>query len=428
MALQLGRATRSSSAILHRLSNVLCNGPPVLALAGGTTKIPVATLKATFGEKYPYEKPFPYEEWPLHAFALRNDYTEWRFNDNTKVVVVEGNIGVGKTAFAKRLAKQFDLKYFPPTREKQLYLRGDGYNYDIRGLDRVLPEGLRSYDLAKFYADPNPESGRVGGQQLLWYKERFMDYLFALRHLLSTGQGVVLVRSVYSDMIFCDALKKMGWVSDNFMEHYGEVRKNTVCEIHAPHLHVYLDAPINVLRERINKRNTPYEVGSRNLTDEYLEAIDYAYKEIYLPEMRRTAAVVEVDWTEVGDDVDMDVIAIELEHIELEGIDKDDVRFQDWARICDDEWTALRINIDDEEWRDWLFHLPEPWKCDELMPKTEDQIFGREFIEDHPIYRYKQGWAPEFGHKSTWKFRNPLSYLTARVSENVDLRKLFTKS
>jgi len=54
-------------------------------LAGGTTKVPIATLKATFGEKYPYEKPFPYEQWPLYPIAMRNDYTEWRFNENTKV-------------------------------------------------------------------------------------------------------------------------------------------------------------------------------------------------------------------------------------------------------------------------------------------------------------------------------------------------------
>jgi len=106
---------------------------------------------------------------------------------SVQVVVVEGNIGVGKTAFAKRLAERFDLKYFPPTREKQLYLYGDGYNCDLRGFDRVMPEGLRSYDLEKFYSDPHPERGLVGRQQLLWYKEKFMDYLFALRHLLNTG-------------------------------------------------------------------------------------------------------------------------------------------------------------------------------------------------------------------------------------------------
>jgi len=83
MALQAG-VRRSCSAVLRRLPNVL-DGHALLAFAGGTVKLPIATLRATFGEKYPYEKPFPYEEWPLHYMSFCQDYTEWRFNENTKV-------------------------------------------------------------------------------------------------------------------------------------------------------------------------------------------------------------------------------------------------------------------------------------------------------------------------------------------------------
>jgi len=99
---------------------------------------------------------------------------------------VDGNIGVGKTEFAKKLAERFDLKFFPPTREKQLFLNND-YNFDSRGFDPLLPESLKSYDLQKFYSDPHPERGLVGRLQLMWYKEKFMDYLLALRHLTNTG-------------------------------------------------------------------------------------------------------------------------------------------------------------------------------------------------------------------------------------------------
>jgi len=100
---------------------------------------------------------------------------------------VDGNIAVGKTQFAKKLAERFDLKFFPPTREKQLFLDDKGYNFDLRKLDALLPEGVRLYDLKKFYADPNPERGLVGRQQLAWYREKFFDYLLALRHLTNTG-------------------------------------------------------------------------------------------------------------------------------------------------------------------------------------------------------------------------------------------------
>lgn len=100
---------------------------------------------------------------------------------------MDGNIAVGKTEFAKKLADRFDLKYFPPTREKQLFLHEDGYNFDKRALDPLMPEGLRSYDLEKFYSDPNPERGLVGRLQVMWYRHKFLDYLLALRHLANTG-------------------------------------------------------------------------------------------------------------------------------------------------------------------------------------------------------------------------------------------------
>ena len=83
MAVQAG-VRRSCSALLRCLHSGL-GDHTVLAFGGGTMKLPNATLHATFGEKYPYEKPFPYEEWPLHYFAFAQDYTEWRFNENTKV-------------------------------------------------------------------------------------------------------------------------------------------------------------------------------------------------------------------------------------------------------------------------------------------------------------------------------------------------------
>ena len=99
---------------------------------------------------------------------------------------MEGNIGVGKTEFAKRLASEFDLKFFPATPERNCFLQRD-YNFDIRALDPVFPSTAKSYDLKRFYSDPHPESGMVGRLQLRWYEEKFYDYLQALKHLLSTG-------------------------------------------------------------------------------------------------------------------------------------------------------------------------------------------------------------------------------------------------
>jgi len=56
--------------------------------------------------------------------------------------VVEGNVGVGKTEFARHLAKEFDLKFIPPTIDSQCFIN-PAYNYDTRGIDSLLPEGAR---------------------------------------------------------------------------------------------------------------------------------------------------------------------------------------------------------------------------------------------------------------------------------------------
>jgi len=35
-------------------------------------------------------------------------------------------------------------------------------------------------------------------------------------------------------------------------------------------------------------------------------------------------------------------------------------------------------SVEDEQWRESLFHLPYPWYCDELMPSSQDmQTLGQ---------------------------------------------------
>ena len=63
-----------------------------------------------------YDKaPWPYEtkkyRWYHSFFSI--DKTVHRMDENTKVIVVEGNIGVGKTTLAKNLADLLGMKYLP---------------------------------------------------------------------------------------------------------------------------------------------------------------------------------------------------------------------------------------------------------------------------------------------------------------------------
>jgi len=174
----------SVGAVLRRHA-VEC---PRLIVYGSGNAIQVATLKATYGGKYPYSKPFPYEKKEYGLLESFYDKTIPRLNENSKVIVVEGNIGVGKTEFARKLAADFDMKFFPQPTDRDCYIRLE-YGFDMRQLDELLPPSAQSYDLAKFYADKHPEKGLVGKLQLLWYERKYRVYLDALKHLLSTGNA-----------------------------------------------------------------------------------------------------------------------------------------------------------------------------------------------------------------------------------------------
>jgi NADH dehydrogenase (ubiquinone) 1 alpha subcomplex subunit 10 len=51
--------------------------------------------------------------------------------------------------------------------------------------------------------------------QFCLYYLKYMQYVDALAHLLNTGQGVVLERSVYSDSVFADTMFSFGMMNKN---------------------------------------------------------------------------------------------------------------------------------------------------------------------------------------------------------------------
>jgi len=378
-----------------------CDGVP--RSIGGAVQIQVATLKATHGEKYPYAEPYPYWKKPFNLRAAWFDKTAARLNENSKVIVVEGNIAVGKAEFAKHLSREFDLKYVGPTLDSRCFT-GNDYRFDVRALDHLLPEGARSYDLKKFLTDKHPEKGTVGRLLLSWFEMKFYDYTDALKHVLNTGQGVVMVRSAYSDLVFVDALKRMGYVSAPFVQYYMDYRNDSICELMKPHMTIYLDAPVSVIKERINKRKDPREIGSKVLSDKYLQTISDVYRDKFLPLMRKSGEVVEIDWTEKGTEADMDVIAEELQSYKLEPEDNEDVKFADWSRMVDDDYTHLRTFMADREGQKALFIKPVPWDCPEIcFTQSEAEVYNQ-IVAKHPVWQYKPGWTPALGDKTLFKF------------------------
>lgn len=66
-----------------------------------------------------------------------------------------------------------------------------------------------------------------------------------LAHLLSTGQGVVMERSPYTDIVFLESMYRNNLISKAVYKGLLEVRGNSIHELMMPHLIIYLDVPVN---------------------------------------------------------------------------------------------------------------------------------------------------------------------------------------
>ncbi|XP_006893567.1 PREDICTED: NADH dehydrogenase [ubiquinone] 1 alpha subcomplex subunit 10, mitochondrial [Elephantulus edwardii] len=180
------------------------------------------------------------------AFVL-GDKVSKRLTERSKVITVDGNLCSGKGQLAKDLAEKLGMRHFPEAGIHYAARRvGDG-----KPLDRELSGDC---SLEEFYDDPKSNTGNSYRLQAWLYANRLLQYADALEHLLSTGQGVVLERSIFSDFVFVEAMYKQGYIRKQCVDHYSEVKKITLCEYLPPHVAIYIDVPVPEVQSRIQKK------------------------------------------------------------------------------------------------------------------------------------------------------------------------------
>jgi deoxyadenosine/deoxycytidine kinase len=159
-------------------------------------------------------------------------------------IVVEGPIGVGKTTLARRLAESFGGELLLEAPEENPFLPRFYENPRANALSTQLyfllhrNQQIRDLRQADMFAHV-----RVGDYMI----EK--DYLFA--QLTLDAEELALYEQVYSQIV-------------------GE----TV----APDLVIYLQAPVNVLMDRITNRGMPYEA---NIDQKYLQRLVSAYTHFF---------------------------------------------------------------------------------------------------------------------------------------------------
>ena len=161
--------------------------PSKLCAAAGVKSGQVAHLTSSHGKPVQRPKAWPYKTRPYNMWYQFIDHTRKRFDDNSKVIVIDGNLAVGKSEFGEKLAKEFDMKFFPDCKDDEIYTSQSGF--DIRELNEQLPSSARTCDLKTFYSQEVPKSQlkRIGMTQCNMYHIRFYNYVEALEHVLNTG-------------------------------------------------------------------------------------------------------------------------------------------------------------------------------------------------------------------------------------------------
>jgi len=161
------------------------------------------------------------------------------------LVLVAGNIGVGKTSLTKHIGQRLGWRSAYESVSDNPYL-------------------------ANFYADMQRWAFHL---QIFFLGHRAEQHL----ELARSPQSAIADRSIYEDAyIFARALHRMGHLNDQDYHTYRRVFRLVVDNLPPPDLLIYLKAPVPVLMERIRRRGREME---KTITADYLAMLDSFYED-----------------------------------------------------------------------------------------------------------------------------------------------------
>ncbi|CAH1105368.1 unnamed protein product [Psylliodes chrysocephalus] len=345
--------------------------------------------------------PWPYNEKGYNLFNYFFDKTTSRLDENSKIIVVEGPLAAGKSKCAKQLASELDMLYLPEANLDMMYI--NNYGFDQRKLDSELPESCISWDVMDFLR--NPKHRHTLRFQLQQYVVKLSQYIDALAHVLSTGQGVILDRCVYSDFVFAEAMFSQGFISKLGIKKYYEFRDNTIGELLRPHLIIYLDIPVPKVLENIKKRGISYEQDSKALTPQYLSVMEKHYKQNYLKELSKHSELLVYDWTDAGD---VEIVIEDIERIDFNKYDAQDTHLKDWDHKMEEDWASLRHKYADKKEILMNYCNIPCFEVPELVVDAEDANTYHNVIEEAPGNKFLPGYNTHLGDTGTiFKMSSP---------------------
>jgi deoxyadenosine/deoxycytidine kinase len=162
-----------------------------------------------------------------------------------KYIAIEGPIGVGKTTLANKIATTF--------------------NYDA-----FLEQPAENPFLKNFYR--NPSQSALATQLFFLFQRMQQIQDLKQRSLFEAVRVADFL--IEKDRLFAEVT-----LSNEEMDLYDKVYDHITLDAPSPDLVIYLQAPIDVLKNRITKRGN---INEQYLTLEYLEKLNDAYSRFFL--------------------------------------------------------------------------------------------------------------------------------------------------
>lgn len=162
-----------------------------------------------------------------------------------RLVLLAGNIGVGKTSLTERIGERLRWKTA----------------YESVADNPYLPD---------FYKDMKDWAFHL---QIYFLGHRAEQHIYLANH----PESAILDRSIYEDAhIFARALHHMDNLNDRDYHAYRRLYDLVVRNLPKPDLLIHLEAPVSVLMARIRRRARNIETG---ISEEYLALLERFYNE-----------------------------------------------------------------------------------------------------------------------------------------------------
>jgi deoxyadenosine/deoxycytidine kinase len=186
------------------------------------------------------------------------------------LIIIEGNIGSGKSTLTKALVKRLGARAFEEPVESNPYLED-------------------------FYRDQK----RWALEMQYWLMaRRYEMHEQAIQHINRTGQAVVMDRSIYGDSVFAKKNWQDGHIDDRGYKAYLQHRKLYIDRLLTPQVTLFLDVEAQVCHDRVH--NLRQRACESSIPLDYLRGLEKCYGELLMELEDRGSQVYRVRWNEFG--------------------------------------------------------------------------------------------------------------------------------